>query len=128
MIYPYIFYNINYKLNDKNMIYCEKCGAEIEEDAKFCSKCGTPIGGYRREEWKGSRYECFGWERGGPQWGIFATGVFVIGIAILFYLDSLKILTFWPGILLLLGLMIIIGVLISYTRGGRRVERPTSSK
>jgi hypothetical protein len=23
--------------------YCRKCGAELEENAKFCSKCGTPV-------------------------------------------------------------------------------------
>jgi hypothetical protein len=23
--------------------YCKKCGAELEETAKFCSKCGTPV-------------------------------------------------------------------------------------
>lgn len=25
------------------MTYCRKCGAKLEEDAKFCSKCGTPV-------------------------------------------------------------------------------------
>ena len=26
------------------MAYCTKCGAEIEENAKFCSSCGSPVG------------------------------------------------------------------------------------
>jgi hypothetical protein len=26
------------------MPYCSKCGAELEKDATFCSKCGTPAG------------------------------------------------------------------------------------
>jgi hypothetical protein len=26
------------------MSYCHKCGAKLEEDAKFCPKCGTPVG------------------------------------------------------------------------------------
>jgi hypothetical protein len=26
------------------MPYCHKCGAKLEEDAKFCHKCGTPVG------------------------------------------------------------------------------------
>jgi ribosomal protein L40E len=25
------------------MTYCRNCGAELKEDAKFCSKCGTPV-------------------------------------------------------------------------------------
>jgi predicted nucleic acid-binding Zn ribbon protein len=25
------------------MTYCKNCGAELEENAKFCSKCGTPV-------------------------------------------------------------------------------------
>ena len=25
------------------MAYCRKCGAEMPEDAKFCSKCGTGV-------------------------------------------------------------------------------------
>ncbi|MCP8311666.1 MAG: zinc-ribbon domain-containing protein [Candidatus Methylarchaceae archaeon HK02M1] len=95
------------------MLYCEKCGAEIEEDAKFCSKCGTPVAGYRREERRGP--ECFGWERGGQIWGTIAIGVFLIGLAILWYLDI-----FWPGIIFLIGIMIIIGGILPYIRGGRR--------
>lgn len=34
------------------MTYCRKCGAELEENAKFCPKCGTPVAlqvGERRE-------------------------------------------------------------------------------
>jgi hypothetical protein len=26
------------------MPYCSKCGAELDEDAKFCPTCGTPVG------------------------------------------------------------------------------------
>lgn len=25
------------------MPYCRKCGAELDEEAKFCSSCGTPV-------------------------------------------------------------------------------------
>ena len=107
----------------QEMLYCEKCGAEIEEDSKFCSKCGAPVAGYKREDWKAPRYECFGWERGGPLWGIIATGVFLIGLGVLWYFDF-----WWPGILFLIGLMIIVGALISYSRGGRRVTRTNLSK
>ena len=26
------------------MVKCESCGAELFEGAKFCSKCGAPVG------------------------------------------------------------------------------------
>ena len=25
------------------MAFCEKCGAQLQEGAKFCMKCGTPV-------------------------------------------------------------------------------------
>lgn len=25
------------------MIYCSKCGAKLDNNASFCSKCGTPV-------------------------------------------------------------------------------------
>ena len=31
------------------LTYCRKCGAELEENAKFCSKCGTPVAGQMPE-------------------------------------------------------------------------------
>lgn len=105
------------------MPYCKKCGAEIAEGAEFCPKCGTPVA-ERRKEWKGPRDECFGWERGGEYWGTMAIGVFLIGLGLLFYLDSIGVIGWWPGILLLIGIMIIIGGIISYVRRGRRARRP----
>ncbi len=29
----------------KQMAFCSKCGATLAEDAQFCHKCGTPVGG-----------------------------------------------------------------------------------
>lgn len=26
-------------------MYCTNCGNELEEDMKFCTKCGTPVAG-----------------------------------------------------------------------------------
>lgn len=99
------------------MSYCKKCGTEYVEGAKYCIKCGAPVG----EERRGPRDECFGWGRGGEFWGIASIGVFLIGLAILWYFNW-----FWPGILFLIGIMIIIGGILSYTRGGRRAKKPPS--
>jgi hypothetical protein len=32
------------------MPYCEKCGAELSESAKFCPSCGTRVGKVVKEE------------------------------------------------------------------------------
>ncbi|NWG08991.1 MAG: zinc-ribbon domain-containing protein [Nitrososphaerales archaeon] len=109
------------------MPYCRKCGAEIAEGAEFCPKCGTSGAEYGKAEWRGPRNECFGWERGGEFWGTVAIGVFLVGLAILFYLDSIGVISWWPGILFLIGIMIIISGIISYARGGRRARRSTPS-
>jgi len=30
--------------------YCKKCGAELPENANFCTKCGTPVTEQARKE------------------------------------------------------------------------------
>jgi hypothetical protein len=36
------------------MMFCEKCGQEVSEDAKFCGKCGAPVGGTTKESASGA--------------------------------------------------------------------------
>jgi uncharacterized membrane protein YvbJ len=31
-------------------MYCRKCGKELEEDARYCSQCGTPVDGSSWDE------------------------------------------------------------------------------
>lgn len=96
------------------MPYCLKCGALLGEDAKFCPSCGNPVGSERSVRSRSS-YEkeaCFGPKgSGGGLWGAMSGGIFLIGLAILWYYDL-----WWPGIIILIGLMIIIGSVVSYSR------------
>ncbi len=105
------------------MPYCENCGAEMKEDAKFCPSCGATMGKVKEKEWRAPRQECFGWERGGEIWGTVAFGVFLIGLAIIWYYD-----VWWPGIILLIGMMVIVGGFISYITRGRSRSSSTSRR
>jgi hypothetical protein len=47
-------------------------------------------------------------------WGALWVGILLIGLGILFYFDA-----FWPGILILVGILILIGGIIGWATGGR---------
>ncbi|NIN52409.1 MAG: zinc-ribbon domain-containing protein [Nitrososphaeria archaeon] len=96
------------------MPFCRNCGAEFKEDVKFCPSCGTPIGEEKRPRPRHDkeREACFGPPGSGTGlWGSISFAVFIIGLAILWLFDF-----FWPGILFLIALMIIIGGLVAYSR------------
>ncbi len=55
---------------------------------------------------------CFGPPgSGGGLWGAISFGVFVVGLGILWLFDI-----FWPGILILIGIMVIIGAFAALSR------------
>ncbi len=94
--------------------FCKKCGAELKGDAKFCPQCGTQVGVEKRATptYAKEREACFGPPgSGGGMWGAISFGVFIIGLAILWLLDY-----FWPGILILIGLMVVIGGFVALQR------------
>ncbi len=53
-------------------------------------------------------------------WGAIWVGVLLVGLGVLFYLDNQHIIGFFPGILILVGILILIGGLIRWASGGRR--------
>ena len=106
------------------MVHCTKCGAELKEGAVFCHSCGAsvttktePVFGRRsrkeRDECFGSSGEaCFGPPGSGVgMWGAISGGIFIIGIGLLWFFDW-----FWPGILFLIGLMMIVGGIVALSR------------
>lgn len=109
--------SLNLTLNGVDMIYCHKCGTELKDEARFCHSCGTPVSRPEKREAKRTRYRaereaCFGPPgSGGGLWGAISFGVFIIGLGLLLYYNLL-----WPGILILIGLMILIGSLVAVFR------------
>lgn len=109
------------------MVYCPKCGAKNEDDAKFCAICGASLYPERRtvrrhNECFGQRdrqqEECFGLPYGGAIAGIiFGLFIIIIGISVAF--EGFNIgRVIGPLILVIIGLLIIAGVV--YGRGRYR--------
>lgn len=94
------------------MPFCKKCGAELKEDAQFCPSCGASVSARVQPRHATEKEACFGPRGSGSGlWGAISGGVFVIGLGVLWLLDF-----FWPGILLLIGLMIVIGAVAATRR------------
>ena len=98
------------------MVYCPKCGKKNEEDAEFCSSCGTLLKTTPRRDTCFSqpeeRYkdECFGLPHGGLIVGvIFGTLLIIIGISAILKIDIGYIIG--PSIMIIIGILIIIGAL-----------------
>ena len=100
------------------MSVCSKCGAELAENAVFWTNCGAAVstaGRVRataRSSERKRQEACFGPRgSGGGLWGAISFGVFLIGLAILLIFDL-----FWPGILFLIAVLMIIGAIVAYSR------------
>ena len=100
------------------MVYCTKCGAKNVDDAVVCVQCGESLAAPRRAfSYRRERDACFGGAWGGAGWVIFFGLVLVLG-GLTYYLSLVTGVKFefWPIVLVLLGVMIIVGVLTSRRR------------
>ncbi|MEM3627191.1 MAG: zinc-ribbon domain-containing protein [Candidatus Bathyarchaeia archaeon] len=117
------------------MVYCVKCGAKNADDAKTCSQCGAPL--YSIREVEESRHverecfgarrgveprerieeECFGIPKGGAVFGL-AIGLIIILAGFSFLIQELYHITipWWPFVIILFGILIIIGALHALRR------------
>jgi uncharacterized membrane protein YvbJ len=117
------------------MVYCTKCGTKNPDDAKTCSQCGAPLyavaeseqqkrvegecfGTRRRSEPYGRiEHECFGIPRGGVVFGIVAGVIIVLfGLSLLFQQLYGTPEFWWPSVLLIFGVLIIIGAIYGMRR------------
>jgi hypothetical protein len=105
------------------MITCTKCGAQNDEDAKFCVNCGARLE-VRRERHGDTcfgrpegrvEHECFGLPYGGAIIGIIiGMFIFVTGIAMLLSLDVSRVTG--PFFVIVIGLLIVAGAIYGVLR------------
>jgi ribosomal protein L40E len=117
------------------MVYCTKCGTKNPDDAKTCSQCGAPLysigereqrrrnqgecfGTRRAEEpYRRVQDECFGIPRGGTIVAL-AFGIIIVlaGISFLFQELYNIAIPWWPFVVILFGILIIIGAIYGLRR------------
>lgn len=108
---------------NKNMVYCTKCGTKNEDTAVVCTNCGASLqtGTYvsRRYERRRAEQECFGLPHGGAIVGIAIGAIILIwGFSILaqqsgWIREQIEI---WPFALIILGILIIAGAIYGLSR------------
>lgn len=98
------------------MTYCTKCGANNEEEAVVCIKCGAPLHKVPSPSWRYERRraeeECFGLPHGGAIVGL------VVGLIIMFVGFSWLVsrvagidIDVWPFIIIIFGILVLAGAL-----------------
>jgi len=107
------------------MVYCTKCGTKNPDDAKVCAQCGAslyPVQEQERrkrheEECFKPEEECFGIPRGGAIVGI-AIGIIIVLAGISFLVSEVyKIsIPWWPFVIILFGILIMIGAFYGLRR------------
>jgi uncharacterized membrane protein YvbJ len=100
------------------MVYCHNCGTKNDDDAEFCSKCGTTLKEqdeyterrrHRNDHYR-QRTECFGLPHGniiGPLIGGII--LILIGLSSIYGWGFWNYL--WPAIVIIVGILIIIAAI-----------------
>ncbi len=104
------------------MVYCSKCGTQNPDSAKICSNCGAPLyevgkqyPGSEREHYRRMENECFGLPNGGMIVGlIIGVIIIVVGLGLLFNFNFWTF--FWPLIVIVFGILILVGALFGRRR------------
>ena len=113
------------------MVYCSKCGTQNPDTNTVCSNCGAPLytvgqryPGSEREHYRRMENECFGLPNGGMIVGI-VVGVIIILVGLSLFLQASYGITiqFWPFIIIIFGILILIGALYRQ----RRYSQPSSN-
>ena len=113
------------------MVYCSKCGTQNPDTNTFCSNCGAPLftvgqhyHGSDREHYRRMENECFGLPNGGMIVGIvFGAIIVLVGLGLFLQTYGVNF-DFWPLVVIIFGVLILLGALF----GRRRYsERPATA-
>lgn len=110
-------------------MYCTKCGTKNVDDAIVCVNCGASLGQTRREyprrdtcfgpRERGVQDECFGLPHGGAIAGIIiGIIIIIIGLAMYYKIDVGSLI--WPGIIIIIGALMVIGTIYGLRYTGKR--------
>ena len=106
------------------MVYCHECGTKNDDDAEYCSKCGTSLKDRddrderhrrRRERRHRRRNDSFGLPNGGIVVGLlFGVLLIMIGVSTFYGVSLWRYL--WPIIIVIIGVLIVAGTISNYAR------------
>jgi uncharacterized membrane protein YvbJ len=106
------------------MVYCHECGTKNEDDAEYCSKCGSSLKNrddreeryhHRHDRRYRHRDEAFGLPNGGMVVGLlFGLLLILFGISAYYGISLWKYL--WPIIIVVVGILIIADAISNYAR------------
>ncbi len=114
------------------MVYCSKCGTQNPDTNNNCVNCGAPLytvgqryPGSDREHYRRVENECFGLPNGGMIVGL-VIGVIIIllGLSLFLQVTYGISITFWPFIIIIVGVLIIAGALNRRRRYSERTPNP----
>lgn len=97
------------------MVYCTKCGTLNPDGAVNCSNCGAPLSGaenrpYNRYERRRYYEDQYGYRHRGNGFGLLIAGLFILllGVAAIFGSIGLFFQYFWPVVLILIGVWLLL--------------------
>ena len=106
------------------MVYCHECGTKNDDDAEYCSKCGTSLKDsddrderYRRRRERRHRHrnEFFGLPNGSMIVGLlFGILLILFGLSSFYGVELWRYI--WPAIIVILGILIVAGAISNYAR------------
>ena len=106
------------------MVYCHVCGTKNEDDAEYCSKCGTSLKDRddrderyrrRRERRHHHREEFFGLPNGSMIVGLlFGILLILFGVSSFYGISLWRYI--WPAIIVIIGILIVAGAITNYSR------------
>ncbi len=108
------------------MVYCSRCGTQNPDTNVHCTNCGAPLytvgeryPGSDREHYRKMENECFGLPNGGMIVGIII-GVIIILVGLSFFLH----IEFWPFIIIIFGVLIMLGAIFGRRRNSESPHNP----